>query len=151
MFNKQLFQNELLSWFNENQRNLPWRKTYSPYHIWISEIMLQQTQMERGALYFERWIKRFPDIASISKANEEEILKLWEGLGYYSRARNIKKCAAILTEEFAADLPGAAHLQPHTFVIIEGSTDGNGGQFVLPEPAQTVVDRAGTLPLAAQS
>ncbi len=98
-------QNKILSWFAENQRDLPWRKTYDPYHVWISEVMLQQTQMERGVAYFKRWVKRFPDIGSVADGKEDEILKLWEGLGYYSRAHNIAKTAKILLKEYGANLP----------------------------------------------
>jgi len=95
----------ILDWFQVNARHLPWRETYHPYHIWISEIMLQQTQMDRVVNYFNRWITRFPDIGSITRANEEEVLKLWEGLGYYARAKNIMKCAGILKDGFNGALP----------------------------------------------
>jgi A/G-specific adenine glycosylase len=98
-------QNHILDWFQINARDLPWRETYDPYHIWISEIMLQQTQMDRVVNYFNRWIIRFPDIASITRANEEEVLKLWEGLGYYARAKNIMKSAGILKDGFNGTLP----------------------------------------------
>ncbi|UCD65362.1 MAG: A/G-specific adenine glycosylase [Deltaproteobacteria bacterium] len=95
----------ILAWFQKNARDLPWRKTYDPYHVWISEIMLQQTQMDRVVNYFNRWISYFPDMTSITKASEEEVLKLWEGLGYYSRARNIIKTANILLSEYGGKLP----------------------------------------------
>ena len=72
------FQQSLLAWFQENARDLPWRDTYSPYQVWISEIMLQQTQMDRVVTYFNRWIKRFPAIDTLTGASEEEVLKLWE-------------------------------------------------------------------------
>jgi A/G-specific adenine glycosylase len=98
-------QKKLLYWFQENARDLPWRKTYSPYHVWISEIMLQQTQMDRVVNYFTRWMKRLPDIASVAASGEEEILKLWEGLGYYSRALNIIRTARILVEQHNGKLP----------------------------------------------
>ncbi len=98
-------QHNLLDWFHENARDLPWRKSYDPYQVWISEIMLQQTQMDRVVVYYNRWISRFPDLESITRASEEEVLKLWEGLGYYSRARNIIKTANILFNEFDAKLP----------------------------------------------
>ena len=98
-------QHHILKWFQENARDLPWRRTYDPYQIWISEVMLQQTQMERAVKYFNRWISRFPDIASITRADEEEILKLWEGLGYYTRARNIIRSAHILLAEHNGKLP----------------------------------------------
>lgn len=94
----------LLAWYAEHERDLPWRRTYDPYHIWISEIMLQQTQMERVVEYFSRFIRRFPDIASLAAAHEDELLKMWEGLGYYSRARNLQKSARILAAQ-AATLP----------------------------------------------
>ncbi|MDH3775739.1 MAG: A/G-specific adenine glycosylase, partial [Desulfobulbaceae bacterium] len=98
-------QQQLLDWFQENARELPWRKTYTPYHVWISEIMLQQTQMDRVVDYFNRWISRFPDLKSIAGACEQDVLKLWEGLGYYSRARNIIKSANILVAEYCGKLP----------------------------------------------
>ncbi len=98
-------QRSLLSWFSKNQRELPWRKNYTPYEIWISEIMLQQTQMDRAALFFTRWMKTFPDIPSIAAASEQRVLKCWEGLGYYSRARNIQKSAVILQDTFHGTIP----------------------------------------------
>ena len=98
-------QNSILYWFQENARDLPWRRTYSPYHVWISEIMLQQTQMDRVIDYFNRWISRFSSIKSLAEADHEEILKLWEGLGYYARARNIMKTARILMMEHNGEMP----------------------------------------------
>ncbi len=97
---KKKIQTSLLNWFDHNKRKLPWRENYQAYHVWISEIMLQQTQMDRVVDYYERWMKRFPDIQSIASAEEEEILHLWEGLGYYTRARNIYKSAKILSTNF---------------------------------------------------
>jgi A/G-specific adenine glycosylase len=88
------FRSTLLAWFGVHQRKLPWRKKYHPYHVWISEIMGQQTQMERVVDYFTRWISLFPDIESVASASEQSIFKAWEGLGYYSRARNIQKTAS---------------------------------------------------------
>ena len=101
----QHFKEELLAWFNKMQRDLPWRRTYDPYEVWVSEIMLQQTQMDRGVEYFTHWIKRFPDPQSIADAPEREILKAWEGLGYYSRARNLKKAAVVIVEECKGKVP----------------------------------------------
>jgi len=95
----------LLDWFSRHKRDLPWRETYSPYHVWISEIMLQQTQMERGVEYFKRWIARFPDLGSLATAQQDEVLKLWEGLGYYSRARNLHKAAQIVMDQHNGTLP----------------------------------------------
>lgn len=98
-------QDALLHWFAENGRDLPWRRTYLPYHIWISEIMLQQTQMDRVVAYFNRWLENFPDIATLAEAREQEVLRLWEGLGYYSRARNLLKTAELLNRRHDSALP----------------------------------------------
>ncbi|MEK6197524.1 MAG: A/G-specific adenine glycosylase, partial [Desulfobacterales bacterium] len=98
-------QENILAWFQDNARDLPWRQTYSPYHVWISEIMLQQTQMDRVVVYFNKWMKRFPDVDSITGGSEEEVLKLWEGLGYYTRARNIIRTANILMAQYNGELP----------------------------------------------
>jgi A/G-specific adenine glycosylase len=95
----------LMIWFREHRRALPWRGEYSPYHVWLSEIMLQQTQMDRGVSYFLRWIERFPSIRHVAEASEEEILKYWEGLGYYRRARNLKAAAEIIMVRWGGELP----------------------------------------------
>ena len=86
----------LLDWFETHKRPLPWRRHYTPYEIWISEVMLQQTQMERGVSYFNRWMQRFPDVRSVAVAPEEEILRYWEGLGYYRRARFLHQAAKVM-------------------------------------------------------
>ena len=98
-------QEGVITWFLEHQRDLPWRQGYQPYQVWISEIMLQQTQMERGIEYCKRWLKEFPDLAGLAAAPEERVLKLWEGLGYYSRARNLHRCARLLMDEFSGRIP----------------------------------------------
>ncbi|BCL60076.1 A/G-specific adenine glycosylase [Desulfomarina profundi] len=98
-------QERLIRWFRDNRRDLPWRRTYDPYHVWISEIMLQQTQMERGVTYFKKWVARFPDVASVAAASRREILKYWEGLGYYSRAANLHRAAAVILEEHGGLVP----------------------------------------------
>jgi len=98
-------QRRLLDWFFRTQRKLPWRQTYEPYHVWLSEIMLQQTQMDRGVAYFNRWIARFPDLQSVAAASEQEILKYWEGLGYYARARNLHRAAKVMAEEQGGQVP----------------------------------------------
>lgn len=95
----------LLAWYARQGRSLPWRDSRDPYRIWISEIMLQQTQAKRGAEYFTRWIGRFPDIASVAEAGEEEILSMWEGLGYYSRAVNAHKAARVVTRDLDGEFP----------------------------------------------
>ena len=98
-------QKKLLDWFAVNQRALPWRNSYTPYEVWISEVMLQQTQMERGVSYFLRWMARFPDIATLANADEEEVLRLWEGLGYYSRARHVLAAARQIMERHDGVFP----------------------------------------------
>ncbi len=97
----------LLDWFAANARDLPWRRSLDPYHVWLSEIMLQQTQMERGVAYFERFVARFPDIAALDAAGEDEVFKLWEGLGYYSRARNLRRAARCIMEKHGGVFPSA--------------------------------------------
>jgi A/G-specific adenine glycosylase len=100
--------NELLTWYHEQARRLPWRGHPDPYAIWVSEIMLQQTQVETVIPYFERWMKRFPTFASLAEASLGEVLSLWEGLGYYSRARNLHKAAQMIVERYAGKLPETA-------------------------------------------
>ena len=95
----------LLDWFSRNKRPLPWRIRYSPYEVWVSEVMLQQTQMDRGVSYFQRWLRRFPDIRSVAQADEEEILHYWEGLGYYRRARFLHQAAKTVVEHYGDELP----------------------------------------------
>src|SRR5271169_1007493 len=87
------FRKNLLAWFSQCQRDLPWRRTRDPYRIWISEIMLQQTRVATAIPYYERFLGRFPDVRSLAAAPEAEVLRLWAGLGYYSRARNLHKAA----------------------------------------------------------
>lgn len=96
---------QLLHWFAQNRRALPWREHYAPYAVWISEIMLQQTQMERGVTYFLRWMERFPDVAAVARATEEEILHAWEGLGYYRRARMLHAAAKAMMERHEGRVP----------------------------------------------
>lgn len=99
------FQQKLIEWFDKNQRPLPWRRHYRPYAVWVSEIMLQQTQMDTVLPYFERWMKAFPDIRRLAKADEKKVLKLWEGLGYYSRARNLHAGAKLIVEKYGGEFP----------------------------------------------
>ncbi len=96
---------ELVGWFLENQRALPWRASYDPYHVWISEIMLQQTQVETVVPYFERWISKLPTIHKLAKADEPEVLRLWAGLGYYSRARNLRAAAKTIEADHGGRIP----------------------------------------------
>ncbi|PHR28951.1 MAG: A/G-specific adenine glycosylase [Desulfotalea sp.] len=96
---------QLLTWFRTTKRDLPWRQTYDPYHVWISEIMLQQTQMERGVAYFLRWIERFPSVGEVACASEDDILVYWEGLGYYARARNLHRAAQEIVGKYSGKVP----------------------------------------------
>lgn len=95
----------LLEWYQENKRDLPWRHTHDPYSIWVSEIMLQQTRVEAVKEYYVRFIKRLPTIEDLADIEEDELLKLWEGLGYYSRVRNMQKTAQILVTKGYKNLP----------------------------------------------
>ncbi|RHJ92412.1 A/G-specific adenine glycosylase [Parabacteroides bouchesdurhonensis] len=95
----------LIEWYNENKRNLPWRNTNNPYVIWISEVILQQTRVIQGLDYFNRFIGRFPDVASLAAASEDEVLKYWQGLGYYSRARNLRMAAQDIMNRFGGTFP----------------------------------------------
>jgi len=85
--------NTLISWYTQNHRKLPWRETKDPYLVWVSEIILQQTRVDQGLAYYFRFIKAFPNLKSLSQANEDQVLKIWQGLGYYSRARNMQFAA----------------------------------------------------------
>jgi len=95
----------LLKWYEQNARDLPWRSHLSPYRTWISEVMLQQTQVETVIPYFNRWMVRFPDIGTLADSTEQEVLSLWEGLGYYSRARNLHQAAKRLMTDFDGCIP----------------------------------------------
>jgi A/G-specific adenine glycosylase len=99
------FRRKLVRWFATHRRDLPWRRDVSPYSVWISEIMLQQTVVKTVIPFFERWLGRFPDIAAIASADEREVLTLWEGLGYYSRARNIHRAARLMVQQHGGRLP----------------------------------------------
>lgn len=99
------FYNILIKWYLQNKRDLPWRKTADPYPIWLSEIMLQQTRVAQGTPYFLSFTTAFPTVFDLAKANEEQVLKLWQGLGYYSRARNLHKTAQIVAFEMNGIFP----------------------------------------------
>ncbi len=98
-------QNLLLEWFRTHQRPLPWRKHYRPYEVWISEIMLQQTQVATALPYYDRWMKTFPTIGSLAKSPEKKVLKGWQGLGYYSRARNLHSAAKTIVTAHGGKFP----------------------------------------------
>ena len=95
----------LLPWYRENRRDLPWRRDREPYHVWISEIMLQQTRVEAVKGYYARFLNALPTVADLAKCDDDALHKLWEGLGYYSRVRNLKKAAGILTGEYGGRFP----------------------------------------------
>lgn len=95
----------LLDWYGRNARSLPWRDRPEPYRVWVSEIMLQQTRVEAVKPYFARFMEELPGVASLAAAPEQQLMKLWEGLGYYSRARNLQKAAQVLVEQYGGELP----------------------------------------------
>ena len=99
------FTNSLTQWYLQNKRDLPWRKTVDPYKIWLSEIMLQQTRVAQGTPYFLSFVSAFPTVFDLAAANEEQVLKLWQGLGYYSRARNLHKTAQYVANELSGIFP----------------------------------------------
>ena len=100
-----VFHELLLNWYDVYHRKLPWRTTYSPYTVWLSEIMLQQTQVVTVIDYFKRFVERFPDVYALANAAEDDVFKLWEGLGYYSRARNLMRCARIIVQDYQGVFP----------------------------------------------
>jgi A/G-specific adenine glycosylase len=99
------FRKELLGWFRQFQRDLPWRRTRDPYRIWLSEIMLQQTRVAAAIPYYERFLQRFPDVQALAAAPQEEVLRLWSGLGYYSRALNLQKTAQQIVAKHGGQFP----------------------------------------------
>jgi len=134
------FSSELLNWYDVNKRDLPWRRSRDPYHIWVSEIMLQQTRVDTVIPYFHRFIERFPTIEALADAPEDDVLKCWEGLGYYSRARNLQSAARQITEQYGGVMPsgkeevaGLKGVGPYTagairsiaFNIPAAAVDGN--------------------------
>ena len=126
----------LLRWYGENRRTLPWRAEPTPYRVWVSEIMLQQTRIEAVIPYYERFMAELPDLAALAAVSEERLLKLWEGLGYYSRARNLKKAAERVIKDFGGALPASAA----ALRSLPGIGDYTAGAiasiaFGLPEPA----------------
>ncbi len=110
---KEEFAQLLLTWYKDNARSLPWRGLSDPYAIWVSEIMLCQTRVETVIPYFQNWIQRFPDINSLAEAEEDAVLKQWEGLGYYSRARSLLKTARIVVDRYYGKLPDDVVLLQH--------------------------------------
>jgi A/G-specific adenine glycosylase len=101
------FSAHLLQWYASNSRDLPWRLSRDPYAIWLSEIILQQTRIEQGTAYFFRFLSAFPHVGNLANAHEDEVLRLWQGLGYYSRARNLHKAAKIIQSDFQGSFPAS--------------------------------------------
>ena len=99
------FSKKLINWYSVNKRSLPWRNTKDPYKIWLSEIILQQTQVKQGLPYYNKFIKLYPNVKTLSKASEQDVLKNWEGLGYYSRARNLHKASKIVVKNYNSKFP----------------------------------------------
>ena len=102
---KGFFSEKIVGWYGEHCRDLPWRNTQEPYKIWLSEIILQQTRVIQGLPYYKKFIQHFPNINSLARAKEEEVLRLWQGLGYYTRARNLHKCARVVVKKFNGKFP----------------------------------------------
>ena len=130
------FREKLLAWYDANKRDLPWRRTQDPYKIWISEIMLQQTRVDTVIPYYERFLDWFPTIADLAQAPEEKLLKAWEGLGYYSRVRNMQKAAQQIMEDHGGVFPSSYE----TISKLKGIGPYTAGAiasiaFGLPEPA----------------
>src|SRR4029077_18093233 len=100
-----IFQRRLLAWFGKHQRDLPWRASRDPYRIWVAEVMLQQTRIAAVRPYYQRFLRRFPRVESLARAEQEEVLKLWSGLGYYSRARNLHRAAQEIVAHHGAEFP----------------------------------------------
>ncbi|MGN8646888.1 A/G-specific adenine glycosylase [Gracilibacillus sp. HCP3S3_G5_1] len=99
------FQEDLITWFEKEQRQLPWRENQDPYRVWVSEIMLQQTKVDTVIPYFQNFMERFPTLTALAEADEQEVLKAWEGLGYYSRARNLQTAVREVVERYDAEVP----------------------------------------------
>lgn len=100
-----MFRNNLIQWYLHNKREMPWRNTTNPYHIWLSEIILQQTRVAQGLPYYERFVAAYPTVQDLAAASEEDVLKLWQGLGYYSRGRNLHFTAQYITNELQGEFP----------------------------------------------
>ncbi|MFD0672320.1 A/G-specific adenine glycosylase [Cohnella sp. GCM10027633] len=166
---RRYFSTELLRWYKRERRDLPWRRTKDPYHIWVSEIMLQQTRVETVIPYFNRFVGRFPTLRELAEAPEEDVLKHWEGLGYYSRARNLQAAVREVVSGYGAQVPsekkavsGLKGVGPYTAGAIlsiaynqpEPAVDGNvmrvlSRYFLLEDDIAKPATRVGMESLAA--
>ncbi|WP_210134208.1 A/G-specific adenine glycosylase [Staphylococcus sp. GDY8P98P] len=135
MYNESEFKNNLVKWFEKNQRQMPWRETKNSYYIWLSEVMLQQTQVKTVIDYYHKFVSRFPTITDLSNAHEDEVLKYWEGLGYYSRARNFHNAIKDVAVNYNGEVPN----DPKRFGELKG---------VGPYTKAAVMSIAFNLPLA---
>lgn len=147
----------LINWYQDHQRDLPWRQTTDPYKIWLSEIILQQTRVDQGIAYYYQFLKKFPKIEDLAKAEEQTVLRLWQGLGYYSRARNLHKTAQAIVKDYQGAFPvdydlliklkgigdyTAAAIASHAFGLPYAVVDGNvyrflARYFLIEEPIDT--------------
>lgn len=129
------FSKEILAWYTQNKRELPWRNTTNPYNIWLSEIMLQQTRVAQGTPYYLSFVENFPTVHDLANASEEKILKLWQGLGYYSRARNLHATAKQVSNQYKGEFPN----DYNTLLQLKGVGDYTASAiasicFNIPEP-----------------
>lgn len=139
------FKNEIFLWYHAKKRLLPWRETSNAYHIWVSEVILQQTRIAQGLAYFQRFIATFPDVQALAEADEQEVLKLWQGLGYYSRARNMHFTAKQIVSHFNGVFPSsynellklkgigeytASAIASFAFKLPHPAVDGNVFRFI---------------------
>ena len=135
-FNKETFRQDLIGWFEQEQRTLPWRQDQDPYKVWVSEIMLQQTRVDTVIPYFNRFIEQFPTIEALAEAEEDKVLKAWEGLGYYSRARNLQAAVREVHEHYGGRVPD----NPKEISSLKGVGPYTAGAILsiaygIPEPA----------------
>ncbi|WP_165999545.1 A/G-specific adenine glycosylase [Bacillus sp. Cs-700] len=136
LFDEQKFQQDLITWFKKEQRTLPWRESKDPYRVWVSEIMLQQTRVDTVIPYYERFMTLFPTVDALAEAEEADVLKAWEGLGYYSRARNLQSAVREVAESYNGIVPN----QPKQISALKGVGPYTAGAILsiaydIPEPA----------------
>ncbi|WP_318505528.1 A/G-specific adenine glycosylase [Bacillus sp. T3] len=135
-FDQEVFQFDLINWFKKEQRQLPWRENQDPYRVWVSEIMLQQTRVDTVIPYFNRFIEQFPTIQALAEADEEKVLKAWEGLGYYSRVRNLHSAVKEVHQQYGGTVPNS----PKDISSLKGVGPYTAGAILsiaygVPEPA----------------
>ncbi|MGD8398488.1 MAG: A/G-specific adenine glycosylase, partial [Anaerolineae bacterium] len=107
---------QLLDWYERHRRDLPWRRTRDPYAIWVAEIMLQQTRVETVVEYYTRFLRQFPSLEALAAASLDQVLKAWEGLGYYARARHLHRAARLIVHEMGGQLPAT----PEALIVLPG-------------------------------